>query len=31
VDGGADNGIGQRHTLGGAHDRGDEAHVTTPL
>src|SRR5205823_12596933 len=31
MDRGADDGVGQRHPLGGADDRGDEAHVTTPF
>jgi hypothetical protein len=31
VDGGADNNVRQRHPLGGAHDRGNEAHVATPF
>ena len=30
MDRGADDDVGQRHPLGGADDRGDEAHGITP-
>ena len=29
LDGGANDGVGQRHPFGGADDRGNQAHVTT--